>query len=89
MSDPLIRRLQCAATLYLEVQGDGLSLARLVIDVPLPDPSVIVAGLPSSFDADQGDAWEGEDVSPAPGPVAGLSFLAVGGAPWNPRSGEA
>jgi hypothetical protein len=85
MPDPVNRRLQCAATLYLEQHGDGLSLARLVIDIPLPDPSVIVANLPSSFDADRGDAWEEEDVSPAPAPVPGRTFLDVGGAPWNPR----
>jgi hypothetical protein len=36
MSDPVIRRLQCAATLYLEVGVDGLSLARVTIDLPIP-----------------------------------------------------
>jgi hypothetical protein len=85
MPDPVIRRLQCAATLYLEVADDGLSLARLVVDVPLPDPSVIVANLPSSFDLEVGDAWEGEDVGPGPAPSPGPTFLAVGGAPWSPR----
>jgi hypothetical protein len=68
MPDPVIRRLPCAATLYLELSPDGLSLARLVVDVAMPDPSVIVANLPASFDPDRGDAWEGEDVDPAPCP---------------------
>lgn len=62
MSDPVIRRLKAAATLYLEYDRYGLSIAHVLIDVALPDPSVIVANLPSSFDADQGDAWE----APAP-----------------------
>jgi hypothetical protein len=62
MSDPVLRRIQCVATLYLEAEADGLSLARLVVDVALPDPSVIVANLPESFDQDHGDAWE----APAP-----------------------
>lgn len=62
MTDPVLRRVQCTATLYLEVAGDGLSLARLVVDVALPDPSVIVANLPESFADDHGDAWE----APAP-----------------------
>lgn len=68
MPDPVIRRVSCAATLYIEVAPDGLSLARLVVDVALPDPSVIVANLPASFDPDHGDAWEGEDVDPSPSP---------------------
>lgn len=68
MPDPVIRRLPCAATLYLEVASDGLSLARLVVDVAMPDPSLIVANLPASFDPDRGDAWEGEDVGPAHSP---------------------
>lgn len=65
MPDPVIRRLPCAATLYLEVANDGLSLARVIIDVAIPDPSVIVASLPDSLHLDRGDAWEGEDVEPA------------------------
>lgn len=58
MTDPIIRRLPCEAVLYLEVAGDGLSLARLVVDIPLPDPSVIVANLPAPLDADHGDSYE-------------------------------
>lgn len=58
MPDPVIRRLSCAAVLYLEEAPDGLSLARLVIDIPLPDPSVIVANLPEHFDQDPPeDEW--------------------------------
>jgi hypothetical protein len=74
MPDPVIRRLQCAATLYLEVVGDGLSLARVVVDVAMPDPSVIVAKLPASFDPDRGDAWEGEEVEPQ-GPAPRLPVV--------------
>lgn len=62
----MTRRLPCEATLYIETHADGLSLARLVVDVALPDPSVIVANLPASFDPDHGDAWEGEDLEPEP-----------------------
>ena len=65
MPDPVTRRLQCAATLYLEYAPDGLSLSRLVVDVAMPDPSVFVANLPANFDPDRGDAWEGEDIEPA------------------------
>jgi hypothetical protein len=36
MSDPVIRRLQCAACLYFEVADDGFSLARVIVDVPIP-----------------------------------------------------
>jgi hypothetical protein len=74
MPDPVIRRLPCEATLYLELAGDGLSLARLVVDVAMPDPSVIVANLPESFDPDRGDAWEGEDVEPQ-GPAPRLPVV--------------
>lgn len=86
MPDPVIRRLSCAATLYLEVAPDGLSLARLVVDVELPDPSVIVANLPASFDPDRGDAWEGEDVTPAPAPRPRPVLLSVEGLPASLRA---
>lgn len=62
MTDPVLRRVQCSATLYVEVAGDGLSLARLVVDIPVSGPSVIVANLFEHFDDDHGDAWE----APAP-----------------------
>jgi hypothetical protein len=74
MPDPLIRRLSCEATLYIEAASDGLSLARLVVDVALPDPSVIVAGLPASFDPDHGDESEGELVEPQ-GPAPRLPVV--------------
>jgi hypothetical protein len=86
MPDPVIRRISCAATLYIEAQDDGLSLARLVVDVAIPDPSVIVANLPSSFDPDQGDAWEGEDVSPLPYPRPRPVLLSVEGLPSTLRA---
>jgi hypothetical protein len=85
MPDPVIRRLPCEATLYIEVAGDGLSLARLVVDVAMPDPSVIVANLPSNFDPDQGDAWEGGDVDPAPAPRPRPVLLSVEGLPGSLR----
>lgn len=68
MPDPVIRRLPCEATLYLEVAADGLSLSRLVVDLAMPDPSVVVANLPATFDHDHGDAWEGEDLEPTLAP---------------------
>ena len=86
MPDPMIRRLECAATLYIEVEGDGLSLSRVVIDIPMPDPSVIVANLPESFDPDMGDAWEGEDVTPPPAPRPRPVLLSVEGLPASLRS---
>lgn len=81
MPDPVIRRLPCAATLYLEVAADGLSLARLVVDVALPDPSVILANLPDSFDPDRGDAWQGEDVGPDPAPRPRPVLVSISGLP--------
>jgi hypothetical protein len=86
MPDPVIRRLPCEATLYLEVEGDGLSLARLVVDVAMPDPSVIVANLPSSFDSDRCDAWEGEDVTPGPSTRPRPVLLSVEGLPASLRA---
>jgi hypothetical protein len=86
MPDPVIRRLPCEATLYLELAGDGLSLARLVVDVAMPDPSVIVANLPSSFDPDHGDAWEGEDVTPGPAPRPRPVLLSVEALPASLRA---
>jgi hypothetical protein len=86
MPDPLIRRLPCEATLYIEVAGDGLSLSRLVVDVALPDPSVILANLPEPFDSDRGDAWEGEDLEPAPAPRPRPVLLSVDGLPASLRA---
>lgn len=86
MPDPVIRRLPCAATLYLEVAPDGLSLARLVVDVEVPDPSAIVASLPYNFDPDRGDAWEGEDVTPPPAPRPRPVLLSVEGLPASLRA---
>jgi hypothetical protein len=82
----MIRRLQCEATLYLEVTGDGLSLSRLVVDVAMPDPSVIVANLPATFDHDHGDAWEGEDLEPGPAPRPRPVLLSVEGLPSSLRA---
>jgi hypothetical protein len=86
MPDPVIRRLQCAATLYLEVAPDGLSLARLVVDVAVPDPSVLVANLPASLDPDRGDAWEGEDVGPDPAPRPRPVLVSINGLPSSLRA---
>jgi hypothetical protein len=86
MPDPLIRRLPCEATLYVEVAGDGLSLARLVVDVALPDPSVLLANLPEPFDPDRGDAWEGEDLEPAPDPRPRPVLLSADGLPATLRA---
>lgn len=86
MPDPVIRRLHCEATLYLEVCGDGLSLARLVVDVAMPDPSVIVADLPTTFDQGHGDAWEEETQMVAPSPRPRPVLVSVEGLPASLRA---
>lgn len=85
MPDPVIRRLSCSAVLYLEPTPDGLCLARLVVDLPLPEPSALIASLPSSFGAPEDDSgWPpSPDVEataaaklltfPAQGPAADLN----------------
>lgn len=86
MPDPMIRRLQCEATLYLEATTDGVGLARLVVDLAMPDPSVIVADLPATFDRDRGDAWEGEDVEAPPSPRPRPVLVSVEGLPASLRA---
>jgi hypothetical protein len=86
MPDPVIRRLPCEATLYIETHADGLSLSRLVVDVAMPDPSVIVGNLPPSFHPDRGDAWEGEDVEPELQPRSRPVLLSVEGLPASLRA---
>lgn len=86
MPDPVIRRLPCAATLYLEVSADGLSLARLVVDVSIPDPSVIVANLPAPFDPDRGGAWEPPADPAEPGPRPRPVLVSIDGLPGTLRA---
>lgn len=52
MPDPLVRRFEASATVYFEVEPDGLTLARVVVDVPIPVGAVGAGALPSRFDLD-------------------------------------
>lgn len=47
MSDPVLRRVACAATVYWEMDPAGPRVARLIVDCPLPlleddDPAAAV-----------------------------------------------
>jgi len=76
MPDPVIRRLSCAATLYFEVAPDGLSLARVFVDVPIP-PLPLPDSQEEAVEAAASEAlarWMGgEPVEAAPpaGPLSG------------------
>lgn len=74
MPDPVIRRLQCAATLYLEVTPDGLSLARVIVDVPIP-PLPLADETSQEVTEAAAEAlarWMGADQNEPPTPAAPL-----------------
>lgn len=66
MPDPVIRRLPCEATLYVETTSDGMSLSRLIVDVAIPDESALLSKVPASYPSDRGDAWEDPCFEPDP-----------------------